>query len=115
MCRLVATIGCGLMLLCGNWAAPVAWANGPLLPPLETPIEQAVARVSGNTLTALRVVMEHVYETREEAYPVKVKVAKTVTDPATQQPKVVYEEQTEMRTRTVTVTRPVYKQVLLKY
>lgn len=115
MSRLLSLIGYGFMLFCGCWAVPVACAFGPHLAPVETPIDQAVARISGNTLTAVRVVMEHVYETREEAYPVTVKVAKTINDPATQQPKVVYEDQTEMRTRTVTVTRPVYKQMMLRY
>jgi hypothetical protein len=115
MCRLLAMVGCGFVLFCGCLALPVAYANGPHFPPVETPIDQAVARVSGNTLTAVRVVMEHVYETRQETYPVTVKVARTVNDPATQQPKVVYEDQTETRTRNVAVTRPVYKQVMLRY
>jgi hypothetical protein len=86
-----------------------------VMPPVETPIEQAVARVAGDKLTAVRVMMEHVLETREEAFPVTKKISKTVVNPTTMVPQTVFMDVTEMQTRTVTVTRPVYKQVMLTF
>lgn len=86
-----------------------------VMPPVETPIEQAVARVAGDKLTAVRVMMEHVLETRQEAFPVTKKVVVTTIDPATMAPRTDVEEVTEMQTRIYTVTRPVYKQVMLTF
>ena len=108
---MVRPVVLGWVLLGCLWSASALRAQPLFLPPLETPIEQAAAHATADKLILVRVFREFVVQQREELYPVEVKVAKTVTDPATQQTTTVYASQTEMRTRTVSVAKPVYKQV----
>ena len=110
MHRSTSTIAGGVLLIAAGMLWHVPMAAGQLAM-LETPIEQAPARVSGETLTVVRLAAEEALETREEIFTVPRKVAREVIDETTKLPRTVIEEVTETRARVVTVPRLMYRQV----